>query len=191
MIYSLSGKLTAKKPTFASIEVSGIGFKIFICLRTYKQLPKTGSKIKLLTHLNISQNGAEIYGFLDEKELEFFELLNTINGIGPKAALKVLDIMKIDSLMAAISQGRIDLLTKAAGIGSKRAARIILELNGKIKHSRSEDEIAEMESNIKLDQVLRSLGYKQKEIQETLKHIPIKLKTVEERLKAALKILSN
>ena len=190
MIYSLSGKLIAKKSNFAVVETGGIGFKVSICLRTLRQLPKAGSKIKLLTYLHVSQNGAEIYGFLTEKELEFFELLITINGIGPKAAMKILEVMKIENLMAAVKQGRSDLLVKAAGIGSKKAARIILELSGKIKQEKSGD-IEEMESNLKVEKVLRSLGYKQNEIQEAVKQISPKAKTLEEKVRSSLRIIAG
>jgi len=191
MLYSLSGKLIIKKPKFAVIEAAGLGFKIFISSRTFRKLPKLGSRIKLFCYVYNYQNGTELYGFLEEKEREIFELLNSISGVGPKAALKILDEMRIESLLAAISRGRSDLLTKAVGIGRKKAARIILELSDKIKKQKTEAEMTSIESDFDLEEILKSLGYKQNEAREAIRKIPQKAKTIQERLKTALKILSG
>jgi len=191
MLYSLFGKLIIKKPQFAVIEANGLGFKIFIFSRTFRKLPKLNSRIKLFCYVYNYQNGAELYGFLEEKEREIFELLNSISGVGPKAALKILDEMRIESLLAAISRGRSDLLTKAIGIGRKKAARIILELSDKIKKQKTEAEMTSMEADFDLEEILKSLGYKQNEAREAIRRIPKKVKTLQERLKTALKILSG
>ena len=191
MIYSISGKLTAKKQNFAVAEANGIGFKIFIGLRTLRQLPKIGEKASFFCYTSVKQDGIELYGFLTEKELEIFELLLSADGVGPKAGMKILDIAKIDSLLAAIKQGRSDLLTKAAGIGDKKAQRIVLELKDKIKHYKSDEEVALMETDADIEKALRNLGYKQAEIREAVKNIPQKVKKIEDRLKAALKNLSR
>lgn len=190
MFYSISGKLVAKKPQFAAIETNGIGFKIFASPKTLQKLPKIGFEVRFFCHTNIRQDGAELYGFLEEKELEVFELLLSINGVGPKAGLKILEITNIDSLLSAIKQGRSDLLTKAAGIGSKKAQRIVLELQDKIKKQTSDEEITLLEADMDIEKALKNLGYKQKEISEAIKKIPPKTKSVEERLKAALKIIA-
>ncbi len=188
MLYSLSGKLIAKKPQFVALEANGIGFKIFVSSKTSK-LPKIGERISFFCHTSVRQDGIEIYGFLTENELEIFELLISVNGIGPKAGLKILEITKIDSLLAAIKQGRSDLLTKAAGIGAKKAQRIVLELRDKIKRHKSEEEVALMETDSDIEKALKNLGYKQTEIREAMEKIPLKIKKTEERLKASLKFL--
>ena len=113
------------------------------------------------------------------------------DGVGPKAGLKILGITKIDSLLAAIKQGRSDLLTRAAGIGDKKAQRIVLELKDKIKRYKSDDEVALMETDIDIEKALKNLGYKQAEIKEAIKNIPSKIKKIEDRLKTALKFLSK
>ena len=191
MIYSLFGKLIVKKQNFAIIEVNGIGFKIFVSSETARKLPKIKERISLFCYTSVKQDGIELYGFLTEKELEIFELLLSADGVGPKAGLKILGITKIDSLLAAIKQGRSDLLTMAAGIGDKKAQRIVLELKDKIKQYKSDDEVALMETDADIGKALRNLGYKQAEIRETIKNIPSKIKKIEERIKAALKILSE
>src|SRR3989344_4621777 len=192
MIYSISGKLIIKKPQFAVIEASGIGFKILISLKTFRQLSKINSKIRFFCYTNIrQQEGIELYGFLKEEDLAIFEILNTINGIGPKIALKVINAIKTENFSSIISEGRADLLIKSAGLGKKTAHRIILELTGKIKAQQSEEALLMMETDNDIEKALKNLGYKNDEIKDALKQIPLKIKKVEERLKMALKFLSK
>lgn len=190
MIYFLFGKLVAKKINFVVLETGGIGFKIFTSLATVKPL-KIGDKANFFCYTHIRQDGIELYGFLSEKEKDFFELLISADGVGPKAAMKIMNIAKIDGLMAAIKQGRSDLLTKAAGIGSKKSQRIVLELKDKIKRHQGGEETALMEADIDIEKALKNFGYKQNEIREAVKHIPPDVKKINERLKAALKFLSK
>src|SRR3989344_4786490 len=192
MIRSLSGKLILKKPEFAVLEVHGIGFSVLISERTSRLLPKIGSRVRIFTHLHVSENAIALYGFITEDELKIFELLTSINGIGPKAAMRVLGVMKPENLGAAIKSGRSDLLIKAAGVGSKKANRIILELKDKIGKTIKGKigDGAEIDIDLKLEGVLKSLGYRKEEIKDALRTIPIKTKTIEEKLRAALKNLS-
>lgn len=191
MLYSLFGKLIIKKPQFAVIETAGISFKIFVSPRTSRNLPKIGSKAKLFCATLLTRENIELYGFLSQQELEIFELLNSISGVGPKAVLKILNEMRPESLLAAISRGRSDLLIKTAGVGQKKANRIILELADKIKKQKSEAEIGQMEFDFDLEEILKSLGYKQNQIREVIRKIPIKAKTIQEKIKFALKTLSR
>jgi len=191
MLYSLSGKLIIKKPQFVVIETAGISFKIFVSPRTSRNLPKIGSKAKLFCATLLTRENIELYGFLSQQELEIFELMNSISGVGPKAVLKILNEMRPESLLAAISRGRSDLLIKTAGVGQKKANRIILELADKIKKQKSEAEIGQMEFDFDLEEILKSLGYKQNQIREVIRKIPIKAKTIQEKIKFALKTLSR
>ncbi|MEK7635877.1 MAG: Holliday junction branch migration protein RuvA [Patescibacteria group bacterium] len=192
MIYSVSGKIVVKKPQFAVIEANGIGFKIFISLKTFRQLPKINSKIRLFCYTNIrQQEGLELYGFLKTDDLEIFEILNTINGIGPKIALKVINAIKTENFSSIINEGRADLLIKSAGLGKKTAHRIILELTGKIRAKQNEEVLTMVETDEDIEKVLKNLGYKHVEIKDTIRQIPAKIKKIEERLKVALKLLSK
>lgn len=191
MIHSLSGKLTIKKGNFAVIETNGIGFKVFISSKTIRALPRLGSRTRLFCSFHVCQDGAELFGFLKEDELNFFETLTSITGVGPRMALKILSIADISRLMAAVDQRRADLFSKASGVGRKTANRIILELYGKIKSERDDELISLMESDNDIEEALKGLGYKQKDIREALKQIPSKIKKTEERLKMALKLLSR
>jgi Holliday junction DNA helicase RuvA len=194
MLYSLSGKLTAKKSDSAVIEANGVGFKILISPKTFRQLPKVGQKAKLFVHLHVYQNEIALYGFADEEEKEVFGLLTSVDGIGPRAAHRLISSTKIKALLAAITEGRVDLLIRAAGIGSKKANRIILELKDKLKKiklGKTADEISQLESGLAAAEVLQALGYKSKEIYEVIKNIPKKTKKIEDQIRFALRLLGN
>jgi len=191
MIYSISGKLIVKTRQFVAVNVVGLGIKVSITRKTFQKLPKIGGKVNLLCHFYSSQNGFELYGFFDQKERDVFEMLNSINGIGPKAALKILSEIKAESLLSAISRGKSEILTKTAGIGAKKANRIILELSDKIKNQKFSETDDNFEVDLELEEVLKTLGYKQKQIREATEKISPKLKTLQDRLKASLKILSG
>ncbi|MDI6717613.1 MAG: Holliday junction branch migration protein RuvA [Patescibacteria group bacterium] len=186
MIYFLFGKLILKKPQFAVIDVNGVGYKVFIPSNIERKI-KIGAKINLFCSYHIRQEMPEIYGFLSEKELDIFELLNSINGIGPKSALKIVSNIKMEKLTAAINKNRADVLAENWGIGKKKAEKIIFELKDKIKNNLSEEEIALHDLDKDIKSALKNLGYKQSEINEALKEIPVKLKKTEERIKFAIK----
>jgi len=191
MIYSLAGKLIFKKPNLVVVEAAGIGFKILVSSGTSRRLPKAGSRIKLFCFTCLNREGIDLYGFLTEKELGVFETFISINGVGPKAALKVLGTMSIERLLSAVEHGRTDLLTRAAGVGRKKAARIIFEMQGRFKEEKSKELVSLLEANAELAAVLKELGYKQKEIQAVIQKIPDKAQKIEEKLRAALKLLSR
>lgn len=191
MIYSVSGKLIAKTRQFAAVDVMGLGIKVLITQKTFQKLPRIGEKVNLLCYFHSSQNGFELYGFFDQQERDVFEMLNSINGIGPKAALKILSEIKAENLLSAIGKGKNEILTKTAGIGVKKASRIILELSDKIKNQKLSETDDNFEVDSELEDVLKTLGYKQKQIREAIEKISPTLKILQERLKASLKILSG
>ena len=191
MIYSFSGKLTAKKSQFVVLEANGVGFKIFVSNKTLLHLPKIGSRLKLFCHTHIRQDGIEIYGFLTEKELEIFDLLNSISGVGPKIALRILGAVKIEKFLAAVGAGKTELLTKISQVGKKTAQRIVLELAGKIESWKNEEALLLAETDIDIETALKNLGYGKNEVSEAIRHISPKIKKIEERLKIALKFLAK
>lgn len=194
MLYSLSGKLVLKKPQFAVVEASGFGLKILISEKTSKNLPKIESKIKLFCSLAVRRDGVDVYGFLSEKELEVFELLNSVSGIGPKSALEITGVSNIEKFLAAVSSARADILKKSWGIGKKKAERIVLELKdklGKFKIVNLKGEVLDLDFDKDLKSVLKNLGYKQKEVEEAVKNLPEKPRKLEDRLRLALKVLSK
>lgn len=194
MLYSLSGKLILRGSGFVVIETAaGIGFKISISSKTLRSLPKIGGRIKLFCFFALNRGGFDLYGFSSEKEMERFEMLNSVSGVGPKAAFRIVGDLEAEKFSAAVSAGRPDVLEKLAGIGRKKAQRIVLELKDKMKRQKNinlPDEKEEKE-NAQIAAALKKFGYKQGEIAATMNGLPSGIKSQKERLKTALKFLSE
>jgi len=191
MLYSASGKLASKSGKFVVLEVGGLGLKIATSEGTLKALPATGAAVKLFCHLHVREDALDLYGFASEGELNFFEMLISVSGVGPKSALSIMDVAKLDELAAAIKEGRPDLMTRASGIGRKTAERIIVELRTKVQSSKSGLVVEKMEGDADILEALTSLGYRREEARAALAKVDPKLLGMEERLKAALALLSK
>ncbi len=191
MLYYLIGKLIQKKENYFILEAGSFGLKIFASAVALKSLPDVGNDIKVFTHLHIKEDAWDIYGFFEKAELDFFEKLLGVNGVGPKTALNILDVDSAERLMAAINEGRADLLTKASGIGRKTAERVVVELRGKFGQIDSGEIAGIMESDSDIIDVLQNLGYTKMQAKQAISKVDAKIKSIEERIKAALKILKN
>ncbi|MFH0846748.1 MAG: Holliday junction branch migration protein RuvA, partial [Chloroflexota bacterium] len=132
MIASLQGKLEAIYTGFVVINVNGIGYQVFVPVRTLAELGGAGSEVKLYTHLHVREDNLSLYGFATPEELRLFETLLTVSGIGPKLGLALLSTMSAEQTIMAIASGDADLLRGVPGIGKKTAERIVLELKDKI-----------------------------------------------------------
>jgi len=190
MIYSITGKIVAQRDNFVVLDVHGVGFKIFTTPRTLGAFSLGSELMTLYCHLQLKEDGLELYGFKEEAELNFFELLISISGVGPRSALAVLQVANLKDLAAAIQEGRPDILTKASGIGRKTAERIIVELRGKVKTEESEATVRKMSTDADLVETLISLGYSRDQARAALAKVEDKIVDLEARLKAALKVLS-
>jgi Holliday junction DNA helicase RuvA len=132
MITTISGKLTEKKPTSLTVEVSGIGYALNVPLSTYDKVGTVGESVRLYTHLRVRDDAMELYGFATPEERSLFLLLMSVTGIGPKAALNILSSSRPAALHEAITGGDEDLLRSIPGIGKKMAGRLIVELREKL-----------------------------------------------------------
>jgi len=139
MIAFLRGKLIHKDPTFVIIEVNGVGYHVHISLQTYSEI-KDQENIFLFTHLSIREDAHVLFGFSKEGEKKMFQLLVSVNGVGPSTAIVMLSYMSIDELRTAIVHDDAATLQKIKGIGGKTALRVIIELKDKLKKD-SYDEI--------------------------------------------------
>jgi len=192
MIYSLKGTLIEKKNNFFVVEVGGgIAFQIKTSFNVLKSLPQIGEKVNLFTYLHVREDALELYGFLNEEELGLFEMLIGVSGIGPRSALGILAVESSEKLKAAISEGRIELLSKASGIGRKTAERIVLELRSKLKQEGAGKIVGIMESDHDIVEVLSNLGYTKTQAKDALSQIDAKTVKVEDRIKEALRLLKN
>ena len=191
MIGSIRGKIILKTDKFLIVETAGVGYKINASPDTLSRAKKVGEDVFLFTHTHVREDALSIYGFLDYPELEFFEMLINISGIGPKGALAILGITSTETLRRAISSGDTSYLTKISGIGKKTAEKIVLELRDKIA-DKIKDEKGGISLRGELDalEALKSLGYSQNEAREALKKVPADLDT-NEKVRYGLKILGG
>jgi Holliday junction DNA helicase RuvA len=132
MIAFLHGTLVEKTPSAATLDVSGVGFEVFISLSTYDRLPATGSPCRLLTHHHIREDAQVLFGFVQAEEKKMFERLIEVNGVGPKLALGVLSGLTVSELSQAIAESNIKRISSVHGVGKKTAERIVVELRDKI-----------------------------------------------------------
>lgn len=190
MLAHLKGTILMKTEKFAVIDCNGVGYKVFIGSATLKKLPKNGETASLWTHLHVREDAQDLYGFSEYAELEFFEMLIGISGIGPKSALGVMAIAGIDTLKRAIAAGESSYLTKVSGIGKKTAEKIILELKDKLGGAGISGDSGLQEDGDVL-QALQSLGYSLNETREAMKGIPPEIQGVNNRIKFALKNLGK
>lgn len=190
MIFSLSGTLTHRDQQFAVIEVGGVGLKVFMSARSLGGFT-AGESVKVFSHLHVREDALDLYGFLTSAELQFFELLISVSGVGPRSALAIIDIAPLKDLSAAIKEGRPDLLTRASGVGRKTAERIIVELRNRVDSEESEALVRRMEGDSDLLEALMGLGYRRDQVKAAIGKIESTVSGLEARLKAALKILGN
>lgn len=190
MIGSLEGKLESKTNKYILINVAGIGYRVFVSPETLSKLPQIGITAKIFTALEVKENAQELYGFLNEEELNFFELLRTVSGVGPKTALSILSLTTTKILSSAIINGDANFLTKVSGIGKKTAQRLVIDLKDKIAELGFKETIGGKKDSDLLE-ALTKMGYGVKEGAEALSLVSVNLEDEESRLKEALKILSQ
>lgn len=133
MISYIKGELAEARPDMVVVENHGIGYEIRVPLTVFEELPHTGSEVKLYTYLYVREDILQLYGFLRIEDLNVFQMLLTVSGIGPKAALGILSSMTSDDLRFAILSEDKKTISKAPGIGAKTAGKMILELKDKFK----------------------------------------------------------
>ena len=196
MFYYLDGTVAEILPYLAVIDCGGVGYACRTTNNTLARLKK-GERAKLYTHLNVREDAMELYGFFSESELNCFQMLIGVSGVGPKAALSILSAATPESLAMSIITGDEKALTVAQGIGKKIAQRIILELKDKLaKGQLSADGesyggtgvtvIPENKSS-EAAAALAVLGYSQSEIGVALKGIDVDALSLEDVIKQALK----
>ena len=190
MIGHLEGKVLFKGERHVVLDVGGVGYKIFVAASSYRNL-SMGENAALWTHLHVKEDALELYGFSHQAELEFFEMLISISGIGPKSALGVLALAQLDTIKRAIASGDTSYLTKISGIGRKTAEKIVLELKDKMGFGKVSFGGEEFKEDTDILDALEALGYSQREAREMIRKIPSNIRGRENRLKEALKIIGK
>lgn len=200
MIASLTGILRFKSPGHITVEVNGVGYRVFIPLSTFYELADEGSPIALNVYTAVREDAIHLYGFRTPEEKQLFELLLSVNGIGPKLAIGLLSgISPAEFIRAVFTEDR-QTLTKIPGVGKKMAERMILELRDRVikmapQETREEAKVGRTLDAVREDALsaLVNLGYKKSVAKLVLDRILEETGdgiSLEEVLKRALKELS-
>lgn len=199
MIYSLNGKLLFSDHISAVIECGGVGYRFIASSKTLAALPSKGNNAFVFTYMNFKQDGVDLIGFYDERELEAFKLIISVNGVGPKLGVAILSEFTVDQLYLYIASGDSKAISKAPGVGSKSAQRIVLELKDKISSGGVGDISSDVSSvahssdtSAAKDAVaaLVQFGYSQSEASLAVGKCD-KTRPAEDIIKQALKLLST
>ncbi len=207
MYYYIKGELVTSTPAMAVVDAGGVGYKMTISENTYRTLPRRTEKsaiVTLYTYLSVREDGIELFGFGNERELSSFKLLLSVSGVGPKAAMAILSLLTPEKFALAVCTEDKKTISKASGVGPKTAARIILELRDKLMKEQSIDEdlssaildhseeAAGAPARGKLSEAqdaLLVLGYSRAEAQNALKGLDTESLSIEAIIKEALKKL--
>lgn len=199
MIAFVNGILDMKLNSFVVIDVAGVGYKVFMSEAAIETLGEVGEKVKIYTHHHVREDDMSLYGFLTLEELNMFELLISVSGVGAKSALSILANIEPSAFALAVISNDTSKLVKIPGVGAKTAARIVLELKDKLKNQDLVDNKKETVKRIaaneeELDEAisaLQVLGYNRKDIEKVFEQLDISGLKLEEIIKLGLKYLSR
>ncbi len=201
MFYFIKGSIALLRPAFAVLDANGVGYKLTISERTYQALASQGGSACLYTHLAVREDGVELFGFMNESELDTFLLLTSVSGVGPKAAMAILSQFTPEQFIFAVCTEDKKAIAKANGIGPKIAARIILELHDKLAASGTLPDLGTADAAVQppvsgapsalrdAQEALLVLGYNRTEILTALQGIDHAAMSSEEIIRTALKKL--
>jgi len=193
MIGHLEGTVKAVRKNYLILATDYVGYKVFVT----PQLSLTsepGKKLSLFIHTHVREDQISLFGFTTLPELEFFELLLTVSGVGPKLAVSVMSLSDLNMIKSGILNEDPNVFTKVSGIGRKTAERLIIELKDKItdEFGGKEEglrEISKAQADV-LD-VLLALGYSRSEARDALAGLPKNLGSSEEKIREALRLLAK
>lgn len=133
MIASLSGLVEEKRADEVVVDVNGVGYRVFVSLRSQARLPPEGQKVKLRVQTIVREDALDLYGFMTAAEEQLFVMLTSVSHVGPKLAMNVLSGLEPGELAHAIGSGDVARLTKLHGVGRKTAERLVVELKDKMQ----------------------------------------------------------
>ncbi|MGL4863116.1 MAG: Holliday junction branch migration protein RuvA [Cetobacterium sp.] len=193
MFEYLTGTIKIKKPEYLAVDVNGVGYRVYITLKTYDQI-QVGEKRELYIYNVIKEDAFKLVGFLQERERVLFEMLIGISGIGLSLALSIMSTFSIDNIREIVLTEDFKTLKRVPKLGEKKSKQIIIDLNNKIKTLNllsMEDPSGDMLNNAieeELYMALDSLGYSKKEIDSMISKDELNsYSTLEEAIKGVLK----
>ncbi|MFC2038531.1 Holliday junction branch migration protein RuvA [Chloroflexota bacterium] len=192
MIASLHGKLETIKTDSAVINVNGVGFQVYMPTSTLSTLGHINEEVHLHTNLVMREDSATLYGFGTSAELELFQTLIGVSGLGPRLGLAVLSAMSVEQASMAIATGSAELLNTISGIGKRMAERMIVELKDKISAGMVAAPTTGLaQGNADVIAALTSLGYSIVEASRAVGSLPSTELDLEEKIKLALQFLGT
>ena len=192
MIASIQGVLEARRAGYAILRAGGFGIRVFAPTSTLSRLGDVGAEVTLYTHFHVREDGMALYGFSSEEDRDAFEQLIGISGVGPKIALAILSVMDAQAFYKAIADEDQQRLALAPGVGKKLAAKLVLELKGKLPSLIAFGGAATLSPSAKMQsevlEALMGLGFSVAEAQSALGKIPQdQPMTLEEQITFALR----
>ncbi len=194
MISSLRGTvLQLSPPDFIVVEVGGVGFKVFVPASVFDGLDGVGRPAFLATQLIVREEALTLYGFSNEEQRGLFEMLLTVQGVGPRLALAVLSALSLDVLRRAVAQDQPEVLERVRGIGKKTAEKIVFTLKDKLRGEGLGQTLGPVrEEDTEVLAALTTLGYSLVEAQAAVQSIPKgEAATPEDRLRLALRYFAG
>ncbi len=189
MIGYLRGRLALKAPPRVALEVAGVGYELDMPLLSAARLPDVGQDVVVVTHYLVREDGAFLYGFLDEEERVLFRHLLRVSGVGPRVALAILSTFPVDDFVTTIRREDPALLVRVPGIGRKTAERLILELKDRLRdwHPGARGGAASVSARDEALTGLLALGYRREEAERLIARLEGEL-TATDLIRAALKL---
>jgi len=189
MISSLKGKITKIWGNYIEVEVSNIGYWVFVGLNFLKK-HNEGEDVKIFTHMAVSENDIALFGFESWDDLQLFKMMITVSGVGPKTGAQIVascaeatEGQGVNKILKAIGNADVEFFQKIKGIGKKTAQRIIIDLKSKIGGLGEIDLTGNVNNEgDELFQSLKQLGFDGKEIEKVSKKVPEEMVTIEDRL---------
>lgn len=188
MIAFLKGKVIEYTPGAIILDVQNVGYKISININ---QTAKVGQEKNFYIYEHIREDIYDLYGFLEQSELNLFKNLLSVSGIGPKVAMNIMSIADTNKIIKAIETEDLPFFINIPGIGKKAAAKIILDLKSKISIDESASVIGRSGETDNIVEALASLGYQKSEILKVIYKIPEDLNNEEDKIRWCLKNLSK
>ena len=191
MIGRITGVLLEKQPPQVLVDVQGVAYELDVPMSTFYQLPASGARVSLYTHLVVREDAHLLFGFASEGERRTFRQLLKISGIGTRTALSLLSGMTVEELYTAVVSQDVARMIKIPGIGRKTAERLVLELRDRLAASAAGSPTPAVASpRADALNALLALGYSEKEASATLARLPADLNT-SDAIRQALRALSK
>lgn len=192
MISGVRGPIVGKYPGIVLIDLHGLIIRVLTSQTTFEAIGEVGEQVELHTHLRVREDEMSLYGFLGLEELQLFELLMTVSGVGPRVALSALSTYSPRELQEAIASEDVGALSQVPGIGKKTASRIILELRGKLPEPVEAAGAGFSAADTEALEALQALGYTGAEARDALAQVErSEGQTPEDRVFAALQLLAR